>query len=111
VNKRLPVKLQKPYGASSGIVSIVAIRQSRRGDCADSIHDAKLTVFHHTWGRRRESQTCVLSVCDAHHKSHSRRAPATQFRPNDADLLLTVCYVGWHSISAQSYPFDAGRGT
>ncbi|ECS6420889.1 hypothetical protein B1962_08055 [Salmonella enterica subsp. enterica serovar Montevideo] len=28
VNKRLPVKLQKPYAASSGIVSIIATNQS-----------------------------------------------------------------------------------
>ncbi|ATI62977.1 hypothetical protein CPU03_01165 [Edwardsiella tarda] len=110
VNKRLPVKLQKPYGASSGIVSIVAIRQSRQATAqiAPTIPNSPYPIIHGD-GRSRLKPACGLFVMYITNVA-ARRAPAIQFRPNDADLLLTVCYVGLHNLSVSSIHSAQDRG-
>ncbi|MBS6494762.1 MAG: hypothetical protein E7E41_03140, partial [Klebsiella oxytoca] len=53
VNKRLPVKLQKPYAASSGIVSIIATNQSGACLCAVDLSHFPFEP-NSIWGLRPE---------------------------------------------------------
>ncbi|ASL83271.1 hypothetical protein AS657_13345 [Serratia marcescens] len=69
VNKRLVVKLQKPYPASSGIVSILAASQTRRvvlhAYCTVHLRLASSVI----WGQAAKYKVSIRKMCDRYHIS------------------------------------------
>ncbi|AVE16691.1 hypothetical protein AL518_20805 [Hafnia paralvei] len=80
--KRLVVKLQKPYKASSGIVSILAVNQSTNLT-RTVITRSQLTLFSdYTWGQSFESQSISTLICDACHKNEAAAASLNSLDQN-----------------------------
>ncbi|PYD40336.1 hypothetical protein CT690_03345 [Serratia plymuthica] len=92
VNKRLVVKLQKPYQASSGIVSILAANQITGLDllayCTFRLRSASSVI----WGQTAKYKVTLLHICDRYHITPRRDLYALQFRPKSTAMLLIFCY-------------------
>ena len=92
VNKRLVVKLQKPYQASSGIVSILAANQitglDLRAYCTFRLRSASSVI----WGQTAKYKVTLLHICDRYHIMSRRDLYALQFRPKSTAMLLIFCY-------------------
>ncbi|RYM73929.1 hypothetical protein BSQ99_08210 [Serratia liquefaciens] len=92
VNKRLPVKLQKPYQASSGIVSILAANQTSQPGlsayCTFRLRSASSVI----WGQTAMYKVSPYKICDRYHILPRRDLYGLQFRLKSAAVLLIFCY-------------------